>query len=275
MQGVRAFFILVLFGATCVAQAQTSPKKVLRLAVSEGSSGGIDAEAARAKYQPLADVLGKAADSEVKVVFVREFSALEKGMQDNQFELVVARPSDYPARGLRDYQYKFVATAKPDGQCMLIVHQDSPLKQVSDLKGKRFILPEQKAYMSRFCRAELRDQGIALDNESVTYVREQGAIPFAIQNKISDVGGVASYSGAYKQWQASGHRVIHQSKPQPYMPLVASREVTAEQISKMQSALVELGNSDSGAQVLKHVGVKGFTTTEESRLRKLLEWLGV
>jgi ABC-type phosphate/phosphonate transport system substrate-binding protein len=275
MRRIQSLGLLALVVATCMVQAQTSSKGVLKLAVSEGSSGGIDADSARAKYQPLADVLGKAMGTEVKVVFVREFAALEKGMQDNQFELVVARPSDYPARGLRDYQYRFVATAKPDGQCMLIVRQDSPLKQVSDLKGKRFILPEKKAYMSRFCTAELRDQGIVLDTESVTYVREQGAIPFAIENKISDVGGVASYSGAYKQWQASGHRVIHQSKPQPYMPLVASRDVSADQIAKMQSALVELGNSDSGAQVLKHVGVKGFTTTDESRLRKLLEWLGV
>ena len=275
---MRSLYTLGLISLALVAsavEAQPNAKKQLSLAVSEGTSGGIDAETARSKYQPLADVLGKAIGGEVKVVFVREFSALEKGMKDNQYDLVIARPSDYPARGLRDYQYKFVATTKPDGQCILIVHKDSPLKKVADLKGKTFIMPEKNAYMTRFCRAELRDQGIMLDSEAVTYVREQGAIPFSIENKITDVGGVASYSGAYKQWLSSGHRVIHQSKQQPYMPLVASQGVTADQIAKMQGALNELGNSDAGNQVLKRIGINGFITTEESRLRKLLEWLGV
>ena len=118
------------------AEPQHSARKPLVFAVSEGTSGGIDADTARAKYQPLADVLGRAIGGEVKVAFVREFSALEKGMKDNQYDLVLARPSDYPARGLRDYRYKFVATARPDGQCILIVHKDSPVKKTCRPQGQ-------------------------------------------------------------------------------------------------------------------------------------------
>jgi ABC-type phosphate/phosphonate transport system substrate-binding protein len=250
-------------------------KKQLTFAVSEGSSGGIDAEAARAKYQPLADALGRAINSDIKITFVREFAVLERGIKENQFDFVLARPSDYPARGLRDHQYKFVATVKPDGQCALIVHKDSPIKKVADLKGKTFVLPEKTAYMARFCTAELRDQGILLNNESVHYVHEQGAIPFSIENKIADVGGIASYSGAYEKWTKGEHRVLHLSKPQPYMPLVASRNLSPEQIGKLQATLTELNASDAGKQILKRVGVTGFITTEEARLRKLLDWLGV
>jgi hypothetical protein len=36
-----------------------------------------------------------------------------------------------------------------------------------------------------------------------------------------------------------------------------------------------LNASDAGKQILKRVGVTGFITTEEARLRKLLDWLGV
>lgn len=267
------FALLVLFSHA--THAESGARKQLVFAVSEGTSGGIDAETARTKYQPLADILGRAINADIKVAFVREFSTLEKGMKDDLYDLVVARPSDYPARGLRDYRYNFVATAKPDGQCILIVHKDSPIKTVSDLKGKSFVLPETKAYMTRFCRAELRDQGVVIENERVTYVREQGAIPFAIENRISDVGGIASYSGAYAKWVKGEHRVLHQSRSQPYMPLVASPRVSSEQIGKMQRALNEMGSTDSGSQILKRLGITSFVTTEEGRLRKLLEWLGV
>lgn len=267
------FALFVVFSPAIYAES--GAKKQLVFAVSEGTSGGIDAETARTKYQPLADILGRAINADIKVAFVREFSSLEKGMKDDLYDLVIARPSDYPARGLRDYRYNFVATAKPDGQCILIVHKDSPIKTVSDLKGKSFVLPETKAYMTRFCRAELRDQGVVIENERVTYVREQGAIPFAIENRISDVGGIASYSGAYAKWVKGEHRVLHQSRSQPYMPLVASPRVSSEQIGKMQRALNEMGSTDSGSQILKRLGITSFVTTEEGRLRKLLEWLGV
>jgi phosphonate transport system substrate-binding protein len=259
-----AVAVFMLFAASAPMATAAPAKKQLVLAVSEGTSGGTTAEAAQAKYQPLADVLGAAINAEFKVQFVREFAVLTKGMQENQFDLVLARPSDYPARGMRDNQYQFVATASPDGRCMLIVHKDSP-----------FVMPEETSYMARFCRAELRDSGILLENEKVHYVREQAVIPFAIEGRISDVGGISSYSGAFAKWAKGDNRVLHQSKPQPYMPMVASRNLSPEQVGKLKDALVELGHSDAGKQVLKRVGVTAFLTTEEGRLRKLLEWLGV
>lgn len=275
MRTLRPLALAAVAAISLAAAAQPNARKSLSLAISEGTSGGIDAEAAKAKYQPLADQIGRNMGVEVKVVFVREFSALEKGMKDNQFDLVLARPSDYPARGLRDYRYQFVATAKPDGRCALVVTKDSPIKSVADIKGKVIIMPEKNAYMTRFCRAELRDKGILLDSENVTYVREQGAIPFSLENGITQVGGIASYSGAYGQWTKKGHRILHESVFQPYLPVVASPSLTPEQVAKAQEALVNLGNSEAGKQVLQKVGVSGFVASEEARLRKLLEWLGV
>lgn len=129
--------VLLVWGANA---AEIAKKPSLSLAVSEGSSGGINAEAAHAKYQPLADVLGSAIHADIKVVFVRDFARLANGMKENQFDLVLARPSDYPARGMRDHQYRFVASASPEGQCALIVHKDSPPSQGGRSEGQEFHL---------------------------------------------------------------------------------------------------------------------------------------
>lgn len=265
---------VIPFGAQAQSGAKSPSKAPLVFAISEGTSGGINAEGVKVKYQALTDVMSRAINRDITIAFVREFALLERGMKEQQFDLVVARPSDYPARGLRDYKYSFVATAKPDGQCALVVHADSPVKTVADIKGKRLVMPEQKSYMSRFCTAELRDQGILLQDENVTYVREQGAIPFAIDNTISQVGGVASYSGVYKQWKKAGKRVLLESRPQPYMPLIAASTVTPDQIAKLQTALSNLGSTEEGKKILVQLGITDFVTTEEARLRKLLEWLG-
>ncbi len=277
----QRFYPYCLFLAALISlNAQALPAaaqgtRALSLAVSEGTSGGIDAATARKKYAPLAQRLAQALGDSVEVVFVREFAALEQGMKDGRYDFVVARPSDYPARGLRDHRYQYVANAEPDGQCMLAVAADSPIQSLAQLHGKTFVMPEEVAYMARFCRAELRDKGIELAQENVFYVREQGAIPFGLQKGIADVGGMASYSGAFRQWRDKGQRVLHQSVGQPYMPVVAAPTVSTEHLAKARKVLLDLPQDEAGREFLRSLGISGFTGNGEERLRKLLDWLGV
>jgi len=261
--------------ALLVCGALPAAAQDLVLGVSEGTSGGLDHAQVIIKYQGLADVIGRSIKRKVNVVFVREFAQLEEGMKASRFDFVIARPSDYPARGIRDYGYQFVASAKPDGQCWLIVPKDSPLKSVADIKGKRIALPEQAAYMTKFCQAELRDKGINVATEKVQYVREQGAVAFYLDNKFADVGGVASYSGVAKKWEKDGNRVLHKSAPQPYFPLIAARRIPAAQVEAIKTSLDAMADTPADQPVLKTVGVQGFDTGTEKRLGELLKWLGL
>ena len=158
---------------------------------------------------------------------------------------------------------------------MLAVRADSPVQSLEQLRGKTFVMPEEVAYMARFCRAELRDKGIELAQENVFYVREQGAIPFGLEKGIADVGGMASYSGAFRKWRDQDQRVLHQSVGQPYMPVVAAPSVSAEHLSKARKVLLELPQDAAGREFLRSLGISGFTDNGEERLRKLLAWLGV
>lgn len=254
------------------AQAQAQQ---LVLGISEGTSGGLDHAQVITKYQGLAEVIGKALKAKVSVVFAREFKQLEEGMQTGRFDLVMARPSDYPARGMRDYGYSYIASTKPDGQCFVIVPKGSALKTINEVKGQRIALPEQIAYMSRFCAAELRDKGILVDKENVQFVREQAAVGFYLDNKFADVGGVASYSGIAKKWEKDGGRILHKSLAQPYFPLVAHKRIKPEQLKAIQEELLALPASDTGKEVLKRIGVEQFDTTSEPRMRELLKWLNI
>lgn len=267
MRRPLAAFGLLL--ASTLAGAQT-----LTLGVSEGTSGGIDHAQGMTKYQGLAEAIGNSLRQKVQVVFVREFGLLEEGMKTKRFDFVMARPSDYPARGLRDYGYNYVASAQPDGQCLVIVPKDSKITSLAQIKGQRIVMPEQVSYMSKLCRAELRDQGVDLAKENVKYVREQGAVVFYLENKFSDVGGVASYSGVAKKWEKDGQRVLHRSVAQPYFPLIAGPKISEAQVKAVQQGLLALPNDDTGRKTLTTIGIKEFGTHTEDRLRKLLGWLG-
>ena len=251
----------------------------LLFAVSEGTSGGGSAvtdEQMAAKYRPLTEVMQQALGQPVRVKYVRDFRALEEGMKSGAFDLVLARPSDYPARGVRDHGYRAVTTTRPDGHCLLVVPKDSPYQSIADVKDlghKRLILPEAIAYMTTFCTAELRDRGLRVRPEQTYYVREQAAIPFALQNKLAQIGGIASYSGAAKRLERDGLRVLHTSRPQPFLPLIAAARITPEQVSALRAGMVALAATPQGARELAAIDLKGFDTNPQARLLALLQWL--
>ncbi|MFC5496499.1 phosphate/phosphite/phosphonate ABC transporter substrate-binding protein [Caenimonas terrae] len=265
---------LLLALALTAAVVGARAEDALTLGISEGTSGGLDHAQAIAKYQGLADTIGKSIKRKVQVVFVREFDQLEEGMATGRLDLVMARPSDYPARGVAKHGYKFVVSARPDGNCLIVVRKDSPYKTLDDAKGKRWVFPETASYMTKFCTAELRDRGIVLAKENVKYVREQAAITFFLDNKFADVGGIASYSGPAKSLDKSGFRVLHKSIPQPYFPLVAGKRVSEPEVAKIQVALTAMGTAPEDVAVLKSVGVQGFDAGRQERLEQLLTWLG-
>lgn len=263
---------LLLLAATLHGSASAQVRDLV-LGISEGTSGGTDHSRVLAKYGGLANVIGDAIKRRVVVVFVREFAQLEEGMKAGRFDFVMARPSDYPARGVRNYGYRYVAHAKPDGQCLIIVPKTSALKTLADAKGKRWVMPEQAAYMTKFCIAELRDQGIDLSKEKVTYVREQSSIGSYLDSSFADVGGVASYSGLATSWQKAGNVVLHKSVTQPYFPLIAGKAVTPQQVQAIQKQLAEVDTIPSGPDILKSIGIAGFDVTGQQRLGDLLAWI--
>lgn len=267
-----------VFSGGALGQAKPAPagqQQRLVLGVSEGTSGGIDAADAVDKYRPLADIMGKAIRKPISVVLARDFKRLEDNMQKGAYHLVMARPSDYPARGVRDYGYSLVATARPEGNCTFIVPKDSPLKSIKEAHGKRIVFPEKIAYMTRFCTAELRDQGVLVAKETVQYMREQDAVAFAVENGYADVAGVASYSGAARNWEKKGHRILHRSRLQPYFPLIASKALSEAEVEKLREAVLAIDRTDEGREALKRMGFQGFVRTEPERLLELLKWLGV
>ncbi len=264
--------LLVMFALPAAAQPAPDASEVV-LGISEGTSGGTDHARVIAKYGDLAQAIGAATKQKVSVVFIREFAQLEEGMRTGRLNYVMARPSDFPARGVQNYGYRFVASGKPEGQCMLFVRKGSPITTLEQAKGKRWVLPEQVSYMARFCTAELRDRGIVIGSEKAQYVREQAAVKFYLDNNFGDVGAVASYSGARKEFEKDGAVLIHKSVPQPYFPLIANGKVSPAQVAAIQKALLQLKDSEAGQATLQRIGIKEFDVSTESRLRELLAWL--
>jgi phosphonate transport system substrate-binding protein len=267
-------FAASLVATLAVTSAHAQPQADFVLGVSDGSYSGLDNARVAAKYSGLADTLGRALRRKVVVVVARESATLDDGIRSGRFDLVLARASDTPARALRDHGYQFVASARPDAQCLLITAKDSPLKTIEQARGARWAFPEKDSYTARLCSAELRERGIDTAREKVQYLKEQDAVSFYLQNKFSDVGAIVSYSGAAASLEGAGHVVLHKGVAQPYFPLVAGRRVTSDLLRAVQAELNLLPQADAGRELLRTLGIQSFDTTSGDRLRALPDWLG-
>lgn len=260
----------LVLGLATVADAA---EETLLFGVNEGTSGTLGFADRQDKYQPFAAYISKAVKKQVKLESASNLKNLIRSLDAARYDMLLVRPSHISAAAMRDQKYALLASAKGDAVAYFIVHKDSPLKSKTDLKGKRIVLPDEIAYPTKIGLAMLRDENIPLADGHVRLFRSQEAVGYAIEQQLSDVGVVISYSKVWKDWEKKGHRTIWQSEKLPYWSIVVSPKVKPEVVAKLREALVALDTTDEGRAILEKIGVKGFVPGNQQAYLDMLAWV--
>jgi len=276
---LAAFLLALVASAGTFAQKPAAkaaePQRQLILAVSEGGAGNVDAFEISTRYESFKQVIEKALGRPIILVAVRDIKVLRQSVETGAYALVISRPADILAEAVRDHGYQPVVASKESAYALFIVLKDSPLKTIADIKGTRIVTPDQYAYMWRIANAMMRDANISMAKEQVRNMRDQAAIEWSMEKGFFDVGVVASYSGVGRNWEKKGGRVIARSREVLNTPLIASSKLSTIQVEKIRSALIALNSSESGAAILKQIGViGGFKEASQAEFLDMLKWLG-
>jgi len=277
---LRLALLLVTLGASGSALAQKAAAKAAEaqsrivLAINEGGAANADATETLFKYQEFAEVVEKALRTQIVIVAVRDRNKLRNSLKKHEYPFLLARPNDVPAEAIRDYGYQPVVAAKEPSRALFIVKKDSALKTIADVKGKTIVTPDQYSNIWRIANAMLRDAKITMANEQVKAMRDQAAIGWSMENSFYDVGVINSVSGVGRSWEKNGGRVIARSHELPNMPMIASPQISEEQIIRLRAALIALDSSESGNAILKKIGLTGFQYTSAKVCVDFLDWLG-
>ncbi len=267
--------LIGMLGLFCwIATASGAGPAPLLFGVNEGSSGSIGFSDRQEKYKPLAEHLSKVLKRPVTLESASDLKNLTKSLDTARYGLLLVRPSHISAKAMRDQKYVLVAAAKGDAIAHFIVHKDSPLKQPSDLKGKSIVMPDEIAYPTWVGLAMLRDIGIGRGQADIRNFRSQEAVGYAVEQKLSDVGVVISYSKVAKDWTGKGHRFLWESKKLPYWSVIGSPKLAPEEVAKIREALIKLDQGDDGQKILKEIGVKGFVPGDQAAYLDMLKWVG-
>jgi ABC-type phosphate/phosphonate transport system substrate-binding protein len=276
---LRLALLLMVLGASGNSLAQKAAAKTAEpprivLAINEGGAANADATETLFKYQDFAQVVEKALHAQIVVVAVRDRDKLRSALKKREYALLLARPNDVPAEAIRDYGYQPIVAAKEPSRALFIVTKDSALKTIADVKGKTIVTPDQYSNMWRVANAMLRDAKITMANEHVKAMRDQAAIGWSMENGFYDVGVINSVSGVARNWEKNGGRVIARSRELPNMPMIASPQISNEEVARIRAALIALDSSESGNAILKKIGLTGFQYTTAKVFVDFLDWLG-
>lgn len=155
---------------------------------------------------------------------------------------------------------------------MIVVPNDSPIKTVSELRGKTFAFGDIKALLQP---AVVENAGIKISEfSSYEYLNHYDNIAKAVLNADFDAGIVKDTTA--EKFAAHGLRVIHTSSPLPSYVFAVNKHLPAKTIAKLKDALVALkDDTEENKAILSALenGYNGFEIAEDKNfdgIRKLL-----
>ncbi len=266
---VRSSMVLLLLAASPWAQA-------LVFAVNEGVSYRVPIEEIRGRYAAIAADLSKILKQPVTIEPIGDYPTLRKGLAAKSYDLAMVHPAHLSIQAIKESGYKLVAVTKGYQKytASFLVKADSPLKSLSDLKGLKLGAPDEDSITAWMVRATLRDANVDPKGMAITYTRYQDAVPFFVENSLTNSGATAS-NALVKAWQAKGGKILAQSKPVPIKHIIAGPSLSADQIDKVREYLLALDMSDDGKKKLEPIKYTGFERYDEAAMLAIGTWLGL
>jgi phosphonate transport system substrate-binding protein len=252
----------------------------LVLAVNEGVTYRVSNDEIRARFSGIAADLSQLLGQPVRVEPVGDYTSLRKGLADKRFDLAMVHPAHVSIAAIKSPGYRLVVVTKgyQDYAARFLVRADSPLKQLSELRGRKLGAPDEDSITAWIARAALRDAlgggADAAKAVAITYTRYQDAVPFMVQHTFTQAGATAS-AAVVKQWLAQGGKVLATSKAVPIKHIIASPALTEAQVQQLRDYFVALDTTEAGRKRLEAAKVQGYMAFDTPALLQLGTWLGL
>ena len=264
-------YALVIVSAVLMASvpdcANAAP---LKLVIHEESGAEGDALPPLSKYAALRRSIEVAIGRPVEISLTRDRQRVYEWMEKSQADVFMTNAADLAAKALTSLGYNFIASGRPD-VTVLFIGKGAPVENIKSFSGNAISMPRAESMYGQVCTSELRD--FIGRQYTGRYSTEDSAVVYAVENNLSTVGCIPSIAKARDTLAAKNLKVLYEGRPQPAMPVVAALSLPAADRTTIAKLLSSYDESPAGENILKSLGVTGFTEGGEIRLRALNAWL--
>lgn len=201
------------------------------------------------RLDPLVKYLAHATGHPVELQLSSSLDDAVKSLTSGQTDVAYLTPVAFikarQASGVRAL-VKPLTLGKASFNLMIVVQQDSPIKLVSELAGKRFALGDKAALLQR---AVVVGAGMPLENlGEVQFLGHYDNIAQAVSSGEFDAGILKDTTA--HAWQKKGLRVIHTSEPLPSYVIAIRGDMGEKSVTELRQAFLALNKTDSSHQAI-------------------------
>lgn len=256
LQAYLIFFLLILFLTSSYASSAEG-KNVLTFGVVPQESSSKLAE----QWTPLLNYLTEHVGRPVRFATAPDIPTFEKRVINGEYDIAYMNPyhyvefSDNPG-----YQAIARETAKRI-HGIVVVRQSSDIKTLSDLEGSTIVFPAPAAFAATILvRAELERLGILYTHK---FVSSHESVYLNVQKGFALAGGgiERTLNSAQKEG-LRGVRVLWRSEGFTPHAIAVNPQLAQEHADRLQRALINLADSESGLEILEGVNFQPLTSAE-------------
>lgn len=236
------------------------------------------------RYEPLMHYLSEHTGYEFKLYIPKDFEDFVSVVKSGKVDFSYQNPYIFSLIS-KDYDLKPLVTTigeDTDGdgkrakktredtfRGVIIVRDNSNIKDINDLKGKKVLITSFKSaggYLSQ--KIYLKQRGIDVDRDmTLIDAKKQENVIFGVYRNEASAGFVRE--SALVVWKdafdMSKIRVLAETEPLPNWPFAVARDLPPHLVSKVKTLLVELNNK----KILDTAKISGFRPATEEEFNKL------
>lgn len=210
------------------------------------------------RFLPLADYLSSELGRPVVLETARDFPTFTLRTAARRYDIVVTAPH-FAVRASDSGLYDIRASVRSDVQQLIVVRDDSPIKQVSQLAGARLATPPPRALITMMGHDHLQDIGL-------TGVRAPEYLPYPSHNAANEavIGGQADAAIASSNIvskalaQGAPLRIISRGLKLPNMATLVATDLPDDLADRIEQALVSMSEKPAGQAALKQMAMPGY-----------------
>lgn len=221
-------------------------------------------------FAPMAEHLGTQIGRPVKLVTAKDFESFWQGVTEQRYDIVHYNQYHY-IRSSQNYQV--IAHIEELGKStisgVIYVRKDSGIKDVAQLKGRTVLFGGGEDAMISYItnRYLMQQAGLKKDDfKSVFAVNPPNSI-IALHRRQADAAGagdgVLDLPVIKKAINTDELTALAVSSPLLQLPVAVKRSMPVKLRTAVQSALAELGSSETGKQILKSAILTGIGKADD------------
>ena len=273
--GAGAFIGTVFISLWLFASPGSIAQEIV-FGVNEGVTYRVTPMETRDRYRALGELLAKTVKRPVRIEPVDDYVKLRNALEDERYDLDYVHPAHHSLRAVRDQKYEVIAVTRgwTEYEARFLIKKDASFQQPQDVQGRKMVMPDPDSITAWMVRATLRDLGMNPAKELLGTTRFQDGIPFMMENGFYEIG-ITAAGGVVKTWTEKGGKVLFESRPVPIKHLIASPNLSTDDMDQIQAVFLGLGKSPAGREILAKIGLRGFDFPDAKLLAELTKWLGI